>query len=67
METKETTDVRDKILKHLEEDYRNLKYLSTVTSIPYGTLYSCFVQRTFSLTDYNLEKINSSLRTEFTK
>ena len=67
MAIEELTDVRDKILKHLEEDYRNLKYLSTVTGIPYGTLYSCFTQRTFSLTDDNLEKINTSLSTEFKK
>ena len=67
METKEILDVRDKILKHLEDDYRNLKYLSTVTAIPYGTLYSCFTQRTFSLTDDNLEKINTSLSTDFKK
>lgn len=67
MAVKEIIDVRDTILKHLEDDHRNLKYLTTVTGIPYGTLYSCFIQRTFSLTDENLEKINTSLNTEFKK
>ena len=67
MKVKKNLDVRDTILKYLEDDHRNLKYLSTVTSIPYGTLYSCFTQRTFGLTDENLEKINISLNTHFKK
>lgn len=67
MPTKEIIDVRDDILKHLEDDHRTLKYLSLVTGIPYGTLYSCFTQRTFGLTDENLEKINISLSTQFKK
>ncbi len=67
MELKEPIDVRDKILKHLEEDHRNLKYLTKITDIPYGTLYSCFVQRTFSITDENLEKINAALNSSFKK
>ena len=67
MATKEIVDVRDTILKHLEDDHRNLKYLTLVTGIPYGTLYSCFIQRTFGLTDENLEKINTSLSTDFKK
>jgi hypothetical protein len=67
MAVKEIIDVRDSILKHLEDDHRNLKYLSIVTDIPYGTLYSCFIQRTFGLTDENLEKINTALDKNFKK
>lgn len=67
MATKEIIDVRDSILKHLEDDHRPLKYLSIVTDVPYGTLYSCFIHKTFNLTDENLEKINAALNTKFKK
>ena len=59
------TDVRDDILKHLDDIERTLAWLSSKTEIPYPTLYSIFKQRTFSLSDRNLGKINHVLDTDF--
>lgn len=60
------TDVRDLILKKLKEIERNLNWLSRKTDISYGTLYSCFIQKTFQLSQENLDKINNTLQTDFT-
>ena len=66
METKETIDVRDAILQHLEEIERPLSWISEKADIPYSSVYSIFKQRTFSLSSENLEKINTALNTDFT-
>ncbi len=58
-------DVRDAITAHLRADKRSLKYLHEETNIPYGTLYSCFVEKRFSLNEDNLKKINEVLGTDF--
>lgn len=58
-------DVRDLIVKHLEDDDRSLMWLHEKTKIPYGTLYSCFTQRLFKVNEENLQKINIALGTDF--
>lgn len=65
MATKQATDIRDTILEYLKADERTLGYLSTKSGIPYGTLYSIFIQRTFDLNDERLSKINEGLGTDF--
>lgn len=65
MEKETKIDVRDEILKHLEDIERTLAWLSTKTEIPYPTLYSIFKQKTFSLSFKNLTKINRVLGTDF--
>lgn len=59
------TDVRDLITEHLKNDDRSLMWLSEKTKIAYGTLYSCFTERRFSLNAENLQKINTVLGTSF--
>ncbi len=59
------TDVRDRIKEHLDNDDRTLAWLSEKTGIKYPTLYSCFTQRLFRLSDENLKKINLVLETKF--
>lgn len=59
------TDVRDIIKIHLEEIERDWAWLARKTDIPYATIYSCFVQRLFKVSDENLEKINTALGTDF--
>ncbi len=56
-------DVRDVILSHLKDDERDLAWLARKTDIPYATLYSIFIQRTFNLNEERLEKINEILGT----
>jgi hypothetical protein len=58
-------DVRDKIVEHLKNDDRSLLWLHEKTKIPYGTIYSCFTQRLFKLSDANRKTINEVLGTEF--
>lgn len=65
MEKEIKVDVRDEILKHLEDIERTLAWLSAKTEIPYPTLYSIFKQKTFSLSFKNLTKINRVLDTDF--
>lgn len=65
MEKETIKDVRDAILLHLEKIERPLSWLSDKTEIPYPTLYSVLKQRTFSLSDSNLAKINRVLDTDF--
>lgn len=60
-----TIDVRDLILDHLKDDDRSLKWLHDKTKIPYGTLYSCFSEKRFSLNEENLKIINGVLGTSF--
>lgn len=59
------TDVRDLIMEHLKSDERSLKWLCSKTGIPYGTAYSCFVEKRFSLNEDNLASINTVLGTKF--
>jgi len=65
MAVKEAVDVRDEILEHLKNDERTLHWLSKKVELNYATLYSCFVQKTFSLSQDNLDKINDTLQTDF--
>lgn len=65
MEKETKIDVRDEVLQHLQDIERTLAWLSDKTEIPYATLYSVFKQRTFSLSDKNLGKINRVLNTDF--
>lgn len=58
-------DVRDEILSHLESIERTMAWLSNKTGIAYATLYGCMIQRTFKVSDENLEKINTVLETSF--
>jgi len=66
MEAIEKSDVRDEILATLTAMERPLSWLSTKSKIPYSSCYSIFVQRTFSLSEDNLKKINTALNTDFT-
>lgn len=66
METNEITDVRDAILLHLKDIERPLAWLSEKADIPYSSCYSIFKQRTFALSQENLDKINPVLSTDFT-
>ena len=65
MEKNTTQDVRDAILLHLEQIERPLSWLSDKTEIPYPTLYSVLKQRTFSMSEKNIVKINKVLDTNF--
>ena len=65
MEKETKLNVKDAILLHLEQIERPLSWLSDKTEIPYPTLYSVLKQRTFSLSEKNLEKINKVLETDF--
>lgn len=65
MATKKITDPRDLIKEHLKKIVRPLKWLSTVTDIPYGTIYGIFEQDTMELTQERLDKINEGLGTSF--
>ncbi len=58
-------DRRDVITDHLKEIERDWAWLARKTDIPYATIYSCFVQRLFKVSDDNLEKINEVLETDF--
>jgi lambda repressor-like predicted transcriptional regulator len=58
-------DIRDDILEWLKDNERDLAWLSRKTGIVYATLYSCFIQRLFKVSDENLAKINEALETEF--
>ena len=61
----EEIDVRDSIVEWLKNDERDLMWLHRKTGIPYGTIYSCFTQRLFKLSDSNRETINKVLGTNF--
>lgn len=58
-------DNRDLIVNHLEEIERPLAWLADKADIPYATVYSCFTQRLFKVSDENLKKINEVLGTRF--
>lgn len=58
-------DIRDDVLDWLKENERDLAWLSRKTGIVYATLYSCFIQRLFKISDENLIKINEALETDF--
>lgn len=65
MDNKEKIDLRDAILLHLEEIERPMSWLSDKAEIPYPTIYALLKQRTFAISDSNLEKINKVLGTDF--
>ncbi len=58
-------DNRDLIVAHLKEIERPLAWLSEKAEIPYATVYSCFTQKLFKVSDDNLKKINDVLNTNF--
>jgi hypothetical protein len=66
-EKKETVDIdnRDIIADHLKSIERDWAWLSRKTEIPYATIYSCFVQRNFKVSEDNLKLINTVLETSF--
>lgn len=58
-------DVRDSINEWLVDNDRTLAWLQKKTDIPYGTLYSIFVQKNFNPSQEKLDVINEVLGTEF--
>lgn len=66
-ENKETVDIdnRDVIKEHLASIERDWAWLARKTEIPYATIYSCFVQRNFKVSEDNLKTINTVLGTSF--
>lgn len=58
-------DVRDEILGWLKKEFLDLMWLHRKTKIPYGTLYSCFKQKYFNLSQKNLDKINEVTEQNF--
>ena len=60
------TDVRDIIVKKMEDDGRVFTWLEKATGIPYDTLNSCLKRKLFNLSQENLDKINEALGTNFT-
>ena len=56
---------RQVIWDYLKEIERDLGWIAKKTDIPYATLYSIFVQKTFNLNKERLEKINEVLETNF--
>lgn len=58
-------DNRDLIKEELDKIERDWSWLSRKTEIPYATIYSCFVQRLFKLSEKNLKLINEVLGTNF--
>lgn len=59
------TDVRDEILEWLKSEFVDLMWLHRKTDIPYGTLYSCFKQKYFNLSQKNLDIINKETGQDF--
>lgn len=51
---------QQKILQHLKDEYLNLAWLQKKTDIPYGTLYSIFVENRIPLTQERLNLINAA-------
>lgn len=64
-QVKEIVDNRDLIEQRLIELERNWAWLSRKTGIHYATIYSCFVQRLFKVSDENLVLINEAIGTNF--
>lgn len=58
-------DARDEIVEFMEHTGRKLKWLADVTDINYNTLFSILKQKTISLSQDNLDKINKALDTDF--
>jgi hypothetical protein len=57
------TDVRDEIQAYLKSIRRQLSYIAKpYTDIPYGSVYSIFVQKVMELNQEKLDKINLWLR-----
>lgn len=64
--TKELTDIRDIVMKRMEDEGRSLTWLAAKTKISYNTIISCLSKKLFSLSEQNLAKINEALGTNFT-
>lgn len=60
-------DVRDEIVEWLTNNERSLRWLSLKIEVNYNTMYSIFTQRIIALSDENLKRINSELKTKFKK
>lgn len=56
---------KQKILKHLEFEFLTLAWLSKKTEIPYGTMYSIFIEDRIPLTQARLDLINNACKTNF--
>jgi hypothetical protein len=66
MATKQVEDVRDEILAHLKEIQRPLAWITEEnTGIPYSAIYAMFKQKTYTVSEENLKKINTFLGTDF--
>ena len=65
MATVKEKDVRDEIREWLKKEFLDLMWLHRKTEIPYGTLYSCFKQKYFNLSQKNLDKINEVTEQNF--
>ena len=65
--TKIPKDIRDIIMGKMNGEGRSLTWLNKTTEIPYDTLYSCLKKKLFSLSQENLDKINTALKTDFTQ
>ncbi len=61
-----TQDVRVIIMEKMDNEGRQLSWLSDKTGINYNTLYSVLRRRIFDLSQDNLNKINQALETDFT-
>lgn len=59
-------DVREVIMTKMDDEGRQLTWLSDKTGINYNTLYSVLKRRIFDLSQENLNKINEVLQTDFT-
>ena len=66
MAEEEITDVRDKIVRKVYKEERNIRWLSRKTEYGYDGLYNCLIKKHYDLTDDRLSKINDVLNTSFT-
>lgn len=53
-------------MEKMDNEGRQLSWLSDKTGINYNTLYSVLRRRIFDLSQDNLNKINQALETDFT-
>lgn len=65
MGIKTVIDVRDLVLKKLNEDDRTLTWLHRKSGIPYSTLYGILKHRISKFNKVQLSKVNKVLGTDF--
>lgn len=61
----EVLDFTVKVSDELKKQERNYKWLSRKTNIPYATIYSIFIQKTFKASKEKVALINIALGTSF--